>query len=231
MDPFAPPPPREAGARTNTLLAALVAAFGALALLLVANLWGHTPAQPRIPSVDPKFLETTPWRRSYADMVAAKEDMSDYDCYGCHEKNKPPPIRYDANHKIIIPKEHGNIEMGHGTHDRNNLCYNCHNEANLLTLQVRDGRELKFDNSPPLCGSCHGPTYRDWEAGAHGRTSGFWDTKQGATQRLACVNCHNPHAPRIPTREPAPGPHTLRGSPPAHAKVPAEGATTNQRSH
>jgi hypothetical protein len=120
--------------------------------------------------------------------------------------------RYDANHRIIIPKEHANIAMGHGSHDRNNLCYNCHNEANLLTLQVRDGRELPFNNSPPLCGSCHGPTYRDWEAGAHGRTSGYWDLSKGPIERLACVNCHDPHAPRIPTREPAPGPHALRAS-------------------
>ena len=174
------------------------------------RLWGRVPAPPRIPLVDVKFLDTTPWRKSYGDLVAAKEDLSDFDCYACHEKNKPPPIRYDANHKILIPKEHSNIEMGHGSHDRNNLCYNCHNEANLVTLQVRDGRELKFDNSPALCGSCHGPTYRDWEAGAHGRTSGHWNTKLGATSRLACVNCHNPHAPHIPTRPAAPGPHSLR---------------------
>ena len=211
MDPFRPSAPDQAGARTNLVLAGLGVFFAGLAVLLVvgSGLWGRVPAKTAIPLVDVKFLETTPWRRSYADMLAAKEDMSDFDCYGCHEKNKPPPIRYDANQKIIIPKEHSDIKMGHGSHDRNNLCYNCHNEANLVTLQVRDGRELKFDNSPPLCGSCHGPTYRDWEAGAHGRISGHWNTKAGPSPRLACVNCHNPHAPRIPTRAPAPGPHQL----------------------
>lgn len=196
--------------RINWLLAVIGLGFAGLAVLFGANLWGRIPPSRTIPPVDVKFLESTPWRRSYADLVAAKEDMSDYDCYACHEKAKPPPIKFDANHRIVIPKEHANIEMGHGSHDRNNLCYNCHNEANLVTLQVRDGRELKFDNSPPLCGSCHGPTYRDWEAGAHGRTSGHWDTAKGAAQRLACVNCHDPHSPRIPTREPAPGPHALR---------------------
>src|SRR6185369_12971865 len=129
--------------------------------------------------------------------------------YGCHQKNKPPPIRFDAAGKIVVPKEHENIKMLHGSHDRNNLCYNCHNEQNLVTLQVRDGREVKFDNIPPLCGSCHGPTYRDWEAGAHGRTSGFWNRTKGEITRLSCANCHNPHAPKIPTRPPAPGPHSL----------------------
>jgi hypothetical protein len=143
-------------------------------------------------------------------LIAAKEDLSDFDCYACHEKSKPPPILFDENHKIIIPKEHSNIVMGHGSHDRNNLCYNCHNEADLLTIQVRDGRELKLSDSVPLCGSCHGPTYRDWEAGVHGRTNGSWNGT-GESTRLACANCHDPHAPRIPTLPPAPGPHTLHG--------------------
>jgi len=209
MQPPQPASPGRQQARADATLAAVGVVFVALAGLFVADLWGRVPVPPKIPMVDKKFLEDTPWRRSYQDLVAAKEDLSDFDCFACHEKNKPPPIRYDANHKIIIPKEHANIQMGHGSHDRNNLCYNCHNEANLLTLQVRDGRELKFDDSTPLCGSCHGPTFRDWEAGAHGRISGHWNAKNGPAKRLACVNCHDPHAPSIPKREAAPGPHSL----------------------
>lgn len=213
MKPAGDNPTGTSGSRINVLLLGLSLGFLGLALLLVANLWGR-PVPPRmLPLVDPEFLASTPFRQSYANLVAAKEDLSDYDCYACHEKNKPPPIVFDANHRIVIPKEHKNIAMGHGSHDRNNLCYNCHNEGNLLTLQVRDGRELKFDNSTPLCGSCHGPTYRDWEAGAHGRTSGFWDLTRGAPQRLGCVNCHDAHTPKIPTRPPAPGPHALRETP------------------
>ena len=197
---------------SNAVLGALTLVFLALGALLFAGTWGRPPQRQNITLVDAKFLETTPWRRTFGDMIKAKEDLSDYDCYACHEKNKPPPIRFDANQKIIIPKEHANIVMGHGSHDRNNLCYNCHNEANLLTVQVRDGRELKLSDSPPLCGSCHGPTYRDWEAGAHGRTSGHWNRTQGDIQRLACANCHDPHAPRIPTRPAAPAPHTLHAA-------------------
>jgi hypothetical protein len=211
MDPKLQPSGNN-GHRTNVLLGGLSVAFLGLGALFVANLWGHPPRLKEIALVDKSFLETTPWRRTYADLVKAKEDLSDYDCYGCHEKNKPPPIRYDANQKIIVPKEHSDIVMGHGSHDRNNLCWNCHNEQNLLTLQSRDGREVKFDNIPALCGSCHGPTYRDWEAGAHGRTSGAWDHSKPEFSRLSCANCHNPHAPHILTREPAPGPHSLRAN-------------------
>src|SRR3954468_2518392 len=135
MDPTPSSSAEKRAARTRRLLAGLAGGFLGLAALFVANLWGHPPPRQDIPPVDASFLETTPWRRTYADLKAAKEDLSDYDCYGCHEKNKPPPIRFDANQKIVIPKEHENIVMGHGSHDRNNLCYNCHNEQNLVTLQ------------------------------------------------------------------------------------------------
>jgi hypothetical protein len=210
------------GAATNYWLGGLTVAFLGLGVFFVVTPGAHSTPRPAIPLVDVKFLETTPWRQTYADMAKAKEDLSDYDCYGCHDKGKPPPIRLDAHQKIIVPKEHANIVMGHGSHDRNNLCYNCHNEQNLVTLQIRDGRDVKFDNIPPLCGSCHGPTLRDWEAGAHGRTSGYWDRSQGEIRRLSCANCHNPHAPRIPTREPAPGPHSPHPASTTHE--PAEAA-------
>lgn len=201
----------------NYWLGGLTIVFLALGGVFLLTSGNPMTARPAIPPVDVKFLETAPWRQTYADLVKAKEDLSDYDCYTCHDKGKPPPIRFDAQGMILVPKEHSNIVMGHGTHDRNNLCYNCHNEQNLETLQVRDGRQVKFDNIPPLCGSCHGPTLRDWDAGAHGRTSGYWNRSLGDMQRLSCANCHNPHAPRIPKREPAPGPHLLH-----EPVVPAE---------
>ena len=204
--PSAPKP----GTRTIIVLAAVTVGFGALAILLCADLWGHPPARQQIPLVDQSFLDTTPWRQTYADLVKAKEDLSDFDCYACHDKGKPPNLRFDANHRLILPDEHSNIVMGHGSHERNNHCFNCHNEKDRETFHIRDGRDLPFAESSTLCGSCHGPTYRDWEAGAHGRTNGYWDRSKGEAQRLACTNCHDPHAPRIPSRAPAPAPRYLR---------------------
>ncbi|MEI6051432.1 MAG: hypothetical protein WCQ44_01905 [Opitutaceae bacterium] len=212
---------RKSGALTNYWLSGLTVGFLGLAIFFVISSNKKSVSQPNIALVDKKFLETTPWRQTYADLVKAKEDLSDYDCYGCHDKAKPPLIRFDSNQKLIIPKEHANIQMAHGAHERNNLCYNCHNEQNLLTLQVRDERNIKFDNIPQLCGSCHGPTYRDWDAGAHGRTSGYWDRSLGNSTRLSCANCHNPHAPHIPTREPAPGPHSLHQDTTHHERAEA----------
>lgn len=195
---------------TVYVLGTMVLVFFVLAAVFFLDLWGHPPARFEIPPVERSFLETTPWRQTYADLVRAREDLSDFDCYACHDQKKPPVLTMDDNNNLIVPEEHGNIVMEHGSHNRNNLCYNCHNEANLLKLHIRDGHDLEFAESTQLCGSCHGPTYRDWEAGAHGRTIGHWDRTRGPVQRLDCANCHNPHSPRIPTRAPAPGPHPLR---------------------
>lgn len=198
------------GARTSRVLRVLIVVFFGLATAFVAGWWGDPPSLYSIPLVDTNFLSTATARQSYADLVAAEEDLSDFDCYICHEQDKPPPLRFDENHKLIIPDEHANIVMEHGRHDRNNNCFNCHNESNLERLQTRDGQDLKFADSTALCGSCHGPSFRDWEAGAHGRTSGYWARDLGAIQRKDCVNCHNPHSPRFPGRPPAPGPYPLR---------------------
>jgi hypothetical protein len=197
--------------KSQLSLTFLCGVFAVLAILFLANLWARPDAVRRqVPLVDTNFLDRATVRRSYADLVQAKEDLSDFDCYACHEKGKPPTLRYDTNQNLIIPKEHPDIVMGHGSHGRNNNCFNCHNENNLEQLQTRDGRPLTFSDSPQLCGSCHGPTYRDWEAGVHGRTSGYWNRSLGNIDRKQCVNCHNPHSPKFPGRKPAPGPHPLR---------------------
>jgi hypothetical protein len=196
--------------RTSAVLLGLCAVFLALAAAFVFNLWGRPAILPPIPLVNPAFTSNNTVRVSYAELIARKEDLSDFDCYACHERGKAPQLRFDDQQNLLIPKEHSDIVMGHGSHNRNNLCFNCHDETNLEQFQTRDGRHLKLTDSTPLCGSCHGPTYRDWEAGAHGRTSGYWNRDMGTITRVNCVSCHNPHAPKFPSREPAPGPHPLR---------------------
>jgi hypothetical protein len=196
--------------KTRAVLILLAISFCALTLAFLRNLWGHPPMLPPIALVSVEFTNTATVRRSYAERVRAKDDVSEFDCYGCHEPKKPPVLRFDTNHNIVLPKEHEDLVMGHGRHNRNNNCFNCHNETNLVVLQTRDGRELKLSEPTALCGSCHGPTYRDWELGIHGRTSGYWDRQLGPADRKSCVSCHNPHSPAFPSRPPAPGPHHLR---------------------
>jgi hypothetical protein len=194
--------------RTSTVLTLLTLAFLGLTGVFLSK--ARPVALSPISLVDPQFTNTFTARTNLVDLMRAHADLSDFDCYACHEKGKPPPLRFDTNQVLIIPEEHKDIVMAHGRHNRNNLCFNCHNETNLELFQTRDGRELKLADSPPLCGSCHGPTYRDWEAGAHGRTSGYWDKQLGEADRKPCVSCHDPHRPKFQGRKPAPGPHPLR---------------------
>ena len=197
------------GEKIGGVLVGLAAVFILLALRFTTGVGVRSATPDRIPLVETQFLDTATIRKSYAELIRTKADVSDFDCYVCHEKGKPPPLRFDAQQNLIIPKEHEDIVMKHGTHNRNNNCFNCHDEQNLEQLQTRDGRQVKLAESPPLCGSCHGPTYRDWEAGAHGRTGGYWDRAAGPIKRQICVDCHDPHHPKIPPRKPAPGPHPL----------------------
>jgi hypothetical protein len=205
--------------RTGIVLVVLAVAFFALALKFAARGGAGSAMPAKIPLVETQFLDTATIRKSYAELIRTKADLSDFDCYACHEKGKPPVLRFDAQQNIVVPKEHEDVVMGHGSHNRNNNCFNCHDEQNLELLQTRDGRHVKLAESPALCGSCHGPTYRDWEAGAHGRTGGYWDRAAGPIKRQICVDCHNPHRPKIPPRKPAPGPHLLHPV----ADVPTEG--------
>ena len=124
--------------RTGTVLLVLAVVFFALGLKFVSGFGTRLPATRTISLVDTQFLETATIRKSYAELVCTKADLSDFDCYSCHEKGKPPTLRFDAQHNLIVPKEHEDVVMGHGTHNRNNNCFNCHDEQNLELLQARD---------------------------------------------------------------------------------------------
>ncbi len=202
------------GQKSAWVLSTLAVVFAGLTIAFLMDSWGYEEPLPEIALVDKSFLSTATNRMSFAELIKSGGDVDEFDCYLCHDEGEPPIMRYDANHKLIIPDEHSDITMAHGTHGRNNDCLNCHNETNLLALQPRDGRQLALENSTPLCGSCHGPTYSDWGAGVHGRINGYWDTQLGPATKQDCVSCHNPHAPHPPGRVPAPGPHPLRGPSP-----------------
>ena len=195
--------------KTTVVLSVLTVVFASLAAAFALDLWSHPAKRASIPLVDTNFLNTATARQSAADLFRSGGDTSGLECYLCHDKKTPVKLTLDADEKIILPKEHSDLQMAHGRNNRNNNCFNCHNETNLETLQTRDGRELKITESPQLCGSCHGPTYRDWEAGVHGRTSGYWDRALGPIDRKVCTSCHNPHSPKFQPWKPAPGPNEL----------------------
>jgi len=209
-----------ANAKTSVVLVALSAVFVGLAGAFALNLFGRPEAVRTIPLVDPKFTNTATVRLSAAQQIKAGGDTSGLDCYACHERKKTPVIKRDASGNIVLPKEHDDLVMLHGRNNRNAKCYNCHDPENLDMLKTREGKQYKWEESTRLCASCHGTTYRDWEAGIHGRTSGFWDRSLGPAMRQECASCHHPHAPQFPSMAPGPGPHQL------HPK-----STQRERSH
>ena len=120
--------------RSRVVLMVLSGAFCFLIAAFSFEWWGAPRRLPEIPLVDLGFLKTETWRKSYADLIRLEEDVDHFDCYICHEEDKKSVLKFDANHRVIIPEEHEDIVMGHGSHGRNNDCFNCHNDKNLLLL-------------------------------------------------------------------------------------------------
>ena len=170
-------------------------------------LWGpkglDIPAH-RAMTVGASRIPTTPRRDMLGDPPVINIDGFDRTCMDCHRMFPP---RLDTPVRLL---KHQDIILDHGINDR---CRNCHYDEDRNKLVLRGGAVIGYDEVAQLCAKCHGPTYHDWERGAHGRTNGYWDTSRGAMIRLQCTQCHDPHNPRVPAMDPLwplPGPNTLR---------------------
>ncbi len=71
-------------------------------------------------------------------------------------------------------------------------CLDCHSRTNRNRLIDHRGNEISFNQPMKLCGKCHGPVYRDWRDGIHGKRIGMW-TKGGKKRWWVCTECHDPH--------------------------------------
>jgi hypothetical protein len=122
-----------------------------------------------------------------------------YPCSQCHRGREPNPQRRQLRDFHVVR----NAELDHG--DPSLWCYQCHSIENIDYLVVPSGANVSFDEAYKLCGGCHGDKGRDWRAGIHGQTVGYW---RGPKVRMSCTNCHDPHNPWfaaiVPERPPAP---------------------------
>lgn len=171
------------------------------ALLLLVGPFPFRSPVPQASPVDARFTDRTPVRRpllapSYAVGVFT------YRCNDCHAIIPPP--RMPGVRTVLQHKE---IQLEHGI---NTECLNCHHPANRNAFVDYGGGEIPWDQPQRLCAKCHGPVYRDWQHGSHGRTNGYWDKSRGEQTRRKCIECHDPHRPPFPSLAPAPGPNTLR---------------------
>lgn len=216
--------------KTPVVLTTVAGMFLILTMAFRADLWGRPEPILENSIVDEAFTNTATVRISAAELIRTGGDASGLDCYACHEKGKPPQVEFDENQKLKLPEEHNDLVMRHGRSFRNVHCFNCHDPENLDKLKTRDGRILSWEESTQLCASCHGPTYRDWEMGIHGRVSGYWDRSKGEAVRQECASCHHPHDPAFPSLSPAPGPRALRQTK-HHSGRPEPGKETLDSTH
>jgi hypothetical protein len=175
--------PRTASGSSN-LLAALPA------LPVVAK---PTAQQPPVGLASDAHLDKTPPRATKGlDLV--KSGWT-YNCMECH-KLLTARWHYDDQRPLV---EHKDIKLDHGN---NRFCLNCHHPKNRNAFVDYDGSEIAEADVVQLCAKCHGTTYRDWEAGVHGRQNGYWNASMGDKTKLRCIQCHDPHSPQFKEMKP-----------------------------
>lgn len=174
--------------------------FALLATFLFADPWPYERPYPIAEAVPLWVVDTAPVRSPTLRPVVTIAGYT-YRCSECHDLF-PSPLETDRT-----LTQHRDISLQHGI---NNRCFNCHNRTSRDAFASDDGSPIPFDQPQLLCAKCHGPVFRDWTHGVHGRTNGYWDTSRGLLDRKKCIQCHDPHAPAFAAMRPAPGPATLR---------------------
>jgi hypothetical protein len=148
-------------------------------------------ARPMVGIPEDKHLDKTPPRQTTGlDLVRMGWT---YNCMECH-KLFPAKWHYDRP-----MAEHQSLQLEHGN---NRFCLNCHHPANRNAFVDYDGAEIAQADVVLLCAKCHGPIYKDWQAGVHGRSNGFWASNQGPKTKLRCIQCHDPHRPAFQPMKP-----------------------------
>lgn len=170
--------------------------FLLLAATFIVDIWGDPPEIVQHAPVDEEFYSKKPVRTPALNPVYVKDGQF-YRCNDCHSILEPSPVQ-----KSYI-SAHSDVILDHGV---NNYCTTCHSPENREKLLDINGYEVGFHQSQKTCLQCHGPIYRDWEAGVHGRMNDYWDEQRGDTRKLTCVECHNPHQPKFQTMKPSPAP-------------------------
>lgn len=189
--------------KTKFALWGLIALFSsASALYLNGSLGADTPAEEVAEEApveaQPAPSESTPSTPLGQDIEVPPPPFSEgiFPCMDCHVEIEANPERRP------LEEYHEEILLNHD--EENRWCLDCHDAENRDVLRLASGKTIPFEQSYLLCAQCHGPNFRDWKAGVHGKRMGRWDGKERSY--LLCVHCHNPHDPKFPHIEPMPKP-------------------------
>ncbi|MBI4349936.1 MAG: hypothetical protein HY550_00710 [Elusimicrobia bacterium] len=157
---------------------------------------GERTSEP--PAVKPAYYDTTPVRGRLKTALMTEGTP----CGTCHDSMDPPAV--DPSKRGTF---HSQIVLRHGANVR---CFNCHNSGKRDFFSGFGGEPIPYSRVETLCAKCHGPHYRDWQQGAHGRRNGYWNTAMGERKTQVCIVCHDPHWPVFKPLRAAPAPRTLR---------------------
>ena len=117
-------------------------------------------------------------------------------CQACHQVR---PANGAVSKSTDMDEFHQGLRMAHGRLK----CVSCHNPADgYASLRLADGSTVSFAESLTLCAQCHSSQFRDYQHGAHGGMTGYWDLSRGPRQKNHCLHCHDAHAPKYPTFQP-----------------------------
>lgn len=128
-------------------------------------------------------------------------------CASCHANMEP---NFATRSSEQLEEFHRGLHFNHG----NMSCLTCHNANNYNALRLADGREIAYENVQTMCAQCHAPQARDFDRGAHGGMTGYWDRTRGPRHRKNCIDCHDPHGPAFPHMIPTFKPYDRLLAPP-----------------
>jgi hypothetical protein len=116
-------------------------------------------------------------------------------CASCHANRES---NAETSKGSDLKEFHQSLSFQHGSLK----CVSCHQPSDYNSLRLADGRSLPFTEVQSLCAQCHTPQARDYQPGAHGGMTGYWDLTRGGRQRKGCIDCHDPHSPAFPNMVP-----------------------------
>ena len=158
----------------------------------------------QIVSLPKSWFDTTPVYKEPKLLLYLQEFT--YTCSTCHEKD----LKSEPKKSHLPFGAHKDMFFTHGLNLR---CLNCHHADHPDAFTDHDGSVIPQDKPVLLCRKCHGVTYREWQAGIHGRINGFWSAGLGPQKNIECNQCHNPHHPKFPALKPMPPPAKPAASP------------------
>ncbi len=146
-----------------------------------------------VPSPTPRFSTTIVGASEAPGIPTGEVDVLGKpvlaNCTTCHATREANLTTREGRQ---LQEFHQGLTTTHGEQQ----CVACHNPGDYSQLRLASGEAIEFTDSLRLCRQCHGPQYRDYEQGAHGGMTGYWDLSRGPRTRNHCLACHDAHAPQ-----------------------------------